>query len=422
MKNKKINIGIGFVTGRKNFRNVAKTYLNKWYESGTLDLKKYALHLFVAYDLKYTNTQAKDYQIIDEAILEMVDSVHYLGKSAIASEADALIERNIVTAKQAGLIFGEGYAMKRNAVLYFAMKHKMDQLIFLDDDEYPVANVKIGDKLVWEGQSVLETHVRYLEGVDMTNGHHCGYISTIPKMDFNDKFTEDDFRIFIEAISNDIINWESVKKKMDDGGITYAQLGRIENETMVEVEEVNGMKFISGANLGINLRNLDKLFPFYNPPGARGEDTFLSTCIGECRVMKVPCYTFHDGYSSYGGLLTGVLPNTLKMMRGSTASISKRFYKAAVGWTRYKPLLLYVTQKENYQEQIRVIRNQLELVIPKLCDFYGNEDFKVILSEFEHYCGHVEEHFKDFMNTKEAWLDVVLYLKETDLPKKTKIK
>ena len=75
------------------------------------------------------------------------------------------------------------------------------------------------------------------------------------------------------------------------------------------------MKFISGANLGLNLKNLDKLFPFYNPPGARGEDTFLSTCICECTIRKVPCYTFHDGFSTYQHLLLGVLPNNLKAMR-----------------------------------------------------------------------------------------------------------
>ena len=58
------------------------------------------------------------------------------------------------------------------------------------------------------------------------------------------------------------------------------------SRTTEVVEEKNKMKFISGANLGFNLKNLDKLFPFYNPPGARGEDTFLSTCICESNNNK----------------------------------------------------------------------------------------------------------------------------------------
>lgn len=43
-------------------------------------------------------------------------------------------------------------------------------------------------------------------------------------MKFNYKLSEDDFRIFIESISNDIVNWDSIRKKMNDGGVTYADL------------------------------------------------------------------------------------------------------------------------------------------------------------------------------------------------------
>jgi hypothetical protein len=65
------------------------------------------------------------------------------------------------------------------------------------------------------------------------------------------------------------------------------------------VEEENGAKFITGGNLGISLRDLDKVYPFYNPPGARGEDTFLSTCLSNSTVKLIPAYTFHDGFSIY---------------------------------------------------------------------------------------------------------------------------
>jgi len=37
---KKINVGVGFVTGRKNFKNVVKTYVDNWNESGHVDNKK----------------------------------------------------------------------------------------------------------------------------------------------------------------------------------------------------------------------------------------------------------------------------------------------------------------------------------------------------------------------------------------------
>lgn len=44
---KKINGGVGFVTGRKNFKDVVKTYIHNWNESGLVDNKKVALHLIV---------------------------------------------------------------------------------------------------------------------------------------------------------------------------------------------------------------------------------------------------------------------------------------------------------------------------------------------------------------------------------------
>ena len=411
IEKKKINVGVGFVTGRKNFKNVVKTYVDNWNESGLVDNKKYALHLFVAYDLKYKSTKLSDYKITDEEIMDMVDSAYYLGDSSIITEAQYLVEKKVISLKEAKLIFGEGYAMKRNAVLYFALKNKMDYLIFLDDDEYPIATIKINDSIVWKGQEVLSTHINNIKDVDMTHGHHCGYISPIPHLNFNDKLSEDDFRIFIESISNDIINWNSIKEKMNDGGVTYADLDIINSDITKDVKEINGMKFISGSNLGFNLKHIDKLFPFYNPPGARGEDTFLSTCISEYNIRKVPCYTFHDGFSNYEHLLLGVLPNQLKAMRADSSVINKRFLKACIGWIRYKPLLIYITQRNSYETEIMKMKEKLSNVIPKICDYFGNEEFKKILDELEFYDDHVEEHYKDFENTKLAWEKVMNFIK-----------
>lgn len=411
---KKIHVGIGFVTGRKNFKNVVKSYLNNWNESGGLDRKKYALHLFVAYDLKYSDTEVSDYKITEEDILNKVDTAHYLGNMLIANEARKLIEKKVISTMEAKLIFGEGYAMKRNAVLYFALKSKMDCLIFLDDDEYPLANIQVGGSLVWKGQEVLSTHIQNILYCDMTHGHHCGYISPIPQMDFNETFTEDDFRIFISAISNDIITWDSIRKKMEDGGVSFADLDIMENWEVKVVKERGGMKFISGANLGFNLKNPDKLFPFYNPPGARGEDTFLSTCIGECNIRKVPCYTFHDSYSAYQRLLLGVLPNQFKAMTTRSSAVYKRFLKASIGWIRYKPLLLYITQRDKYEAEISEIRKSLNLVVPKICAYFGNEDFMSLLKELDYYHSHVEQHYQDFEHTKCAWLKIIGYVKQNE--------
>lgn len=413
MKNedKKINVGIGFVTGRRSFKNVVTSYIEEWKNSEMINKEKYSLHLLVSYDLNFTNTELNDFQINDEEILNTIDSAYYLSQNLIMQETQELIEKNILTSKETRLIFGEGYAMKRNAVLYFAIKNRMDYLIFLDDDEYPIANLKTDNGVVWQGQSVIENHIKNLKCADITHGLHCGYVSPIPQFNFNNKLTEDDFKEFILAVSNDIINWESIKSKMDDGGITYADPHVIKKDACIEVLKANGMKFISGANLGINLKNLSKVYPFYNPPGARGEDTFLSTCISECNVMSIPCYTFHDGFSSYQSLTNGVLPRQLKSMNIKSSNIAKRFLKASVGWIRYKPLLVYITQREEYEQIMKDMEQKLLNIVPKFCRYFGNDVFRCIENEFYTYLSNVQNHYKDFEHTKLAWEKIMKYIK-----------
>jgi len=162
------------------------------------------------------------------------------------------------------------------------MKHGMDYLIFLDDDEYPLAVTKSRQTAIWSGQHILSCHLRAIVKADITYGHHCGYISPIPSITFNDLLDEETFRIFIEAISNDIVTWETTRKVMANGGVTYASTAVLTSEDAVEVEEVNHAKFISGSNLCINLTQPERVFPFYNPPNARGPQTFRKFLTERC--------------------------------------------------------------------------------------------------------------------------------------------
>ncbi|MDQ5984251.1 MAG: hypothetical protein RUMPE_01291 [Eubacteriales bacterium SKADARSKE-1] len=407
---KKINVGIGFATGRKRFPDVLKTYVNNWNDSD-FGNKNIAVHLFIAYDLSYKNTKESDFKTFDAETLSLVASAHYLSNSIIASEAQEMVHKKIISKKEAALIFSGGYAGKRNAILYYAIKNKMDYLIFIDDDEYPVAVVKTKNHLAWVGQEVFATHLKYLPNCDITHGHHCGYISPIPSFEFNENLSEDEFKIFIEAISNDIITWDSIKEKIDSGGVQYADKNILEDISSHTVEEIGGMKFISGANLGINLKSPEKIFAFYNPPKARGEDTFLSTCLGSANTQKVPCYTFHDGFEEYTNLLFGVLPTKLKPIEPNSAFIQKRFYNAAVGWSRYKPLLLYITKRENYEVEINNMQKSLAFVLPKISKYFGNDSFNKILDEVVYYSQHVKEHFNSFQKTKVAWTKIMRCMK-----------
>ena len=406
-KVKKINVGIGFATGRKSFQKILKTNVYNWEESGLTEKENISLNLFVAYDLKYSNTKSTDYTNVSKDVLNLIDSSHFIGSTALQEEIDYLINENIIDKEEAQLFFGRGYAGKRNAVLYFAMKNKMDYLIFLDDDEYPMAVTNTRSTDIWGGQHVLSTHLKYIKDADITNGHHCGYISPIPYIEFNDTMTEDDFRLFIEAISNDIINWDTIHSVMKNGGVTYADTKILVRDEVEEVQQVNHTKFISGSNLCINLTNPKRVSPFYNPPNARGEDTFLSTCLGERKVLRVPCYTFHDGFSIYRNLMNGVLPIKLKNIPANSEAIVNRFYSACIGWVRYKPLLIYITQQDHYEEKIEEMREQIAASLPSICNYFGRRDFMNISLELEKYNRNVKKHYQQYLKTQEIWEKIV---------------
>ena len=414
MTNRKMNIGIGFATGRKTFKNVVRTYVENWCESGLMREKNIRLNLLIAYDLAYKNTKPSDYRNLDPRISDMLDYPLFIDDSIMSRESAILVSMGIITKYEAELLFGDGYGRKRNAIMYFAAKNNMDGLLFIDDDEYPLAVSRTPEGLNWKGQHVLTSHLEHMESADITHGHHCGYVSPIPQVQFNRVLREEDFRLFIETIKNDIISWDCVREKMLDGGVTYCSDKLLGSRMPTEVTEINGAKFISGSNLFLNLNSAGMQYPFYNPPGARGEDTFLSTCLTDIKVLKVPCYTFHDGFSTYPHLLHGSLPMSLKPNFAGEQDVDDRFFRACVGWIRYKPLYLYITKRQEYQTEIDRMKANLALTLPKLRGFFGRDDLMSLRAELDAYSGQVARHYEMFEETKLAWRKVINYLKNRE--------
>lgn len=407
---KDIQVGIGFATGRKSFGKVLKTYVYNWMECGLTERENVHLNLFVAYDLKYKNTKPSDYTNSTKDLQHLIDKAYFICNKIIQDEVDFLIEEKVIEKREAEILFGSGYGAKRNAILYSAIKNKMDYLLFLDDDEYPIAVTKTHSFAVWGGQQVLLTHLLNIRNADITHGYHCGYISPIPCIKFNDLLAEDDFRLFIEAISNDIINWNTIRELVNNGGVTYADTSVLTSNDVKEVQEINHAKFISGANLCINLTVPDRTYPFYNPPGARGEDTFLSTCLSERRVLRVPCYAFHDGFSTYRHLTNGVLPTKLKYIEADSEMIISRFYQACIGWIRYKPLLIYITQNEKYSEKIEEMKSKLNDTLPKICAYFKTNDFYNVIKELDEYDKNVKKHYQQYIEVQQAWAKICKHL------------
>jgi len=131
-KGQNIKVGIGFATGRKTFQRVLRTNIYNWQESGLVEDMKISLNLFVAYDLNYNKTKTTDYTNIHPELVEQIDSSTFIASIAIKEEIDYLIRENVINFNEARMIFGRGYAAKRNAVLYNAIKHNMDRLFWTD--------------------------------------------------------------------------------------------------------------------------------------------------------------------------------------------------------------------------------------------------------------------------------------------------
>lgn len=388
------------------------SYISIWKETqkelpkGT-DVK---LSLFVSYDVNYQNTSSTDFTNLSQEIVDAFDQIVFMGAKNASRSISGLASQGAFSSDALKAVFGSGYAGKRNAVLFSAIEHHIDYLLFLDDDEYPMAVTNERDTCLWSGQRVFLSHLKEIANADFTNGYHCGYISPIPQITFNEQLCEEKFRMFIKAISNDIITWESIRDLMRTGGVTYASTETLSQEKAEDVPWKNKCRFISGANLCINLKEPSRTLPFYNPPGARGEDTFLSTMLQDRRVVKVPCYTFHDGFSYYQHILDGALPIHLKQITAESPKIITRFVNACIGWVRYKPLLVYITQPEEYAERMQFIRSALGESIPALVNYFQDDRFLDIPKEFEKYSKNVKRHHAQYVLTQSTWEKIVCFL------------
>lgn len=394
-----IELGIGFVTGRPNVCKLINNYYKNMIEQLERTGKKVNLTIFLLYDLNYQYTIRTDFYSIIPDVYKNI-KIKYITPENIEEEKKKLISRNNFTKEEVDLFLGNGHAKGRNTVMYYALKWKMDYLLFWDDDEYPVAVVKENDNLQWIPQDNILKHLEHIDDVDITIGYHCGYISPIPYVELEEEISEDDFKNYIEAISNELVSWESIKQKMiDNNGVTYSEKSIAEGKGIYELQQ----KWVAGSTLCLNLNHLDKIPAFYNPPLARGEDTFFSTLLKDAKILKIPVYHFHDGFLKYTSIIKGRYPKKLRRIKIEEENIESRFLKASKGWIKYKPLLMYIQDNENYKKNMKVAIEKLEKSVPKINELFGSSNFTDLVKDLKEYDRNVEKHYKEYLETNEIW-------------------
>ena len=162
--------------------------------------------------------------------------------------------------------------------------------------------------------------------------------------------------------------------------------------------------------LCLNLNHIDKIPAFYNPPDARGEDTFFSTMLDDSKVIKVPVYHFHDGFLKYTDIMDGKFPNKLEKIDNSRDNIVKRFFSASRGWIRYKPLLMYISDPEQYDENIKLVYEQLNDSIPGINKLFKKFDFTELIDNLKEYDKNVKVHYEQYQRTNAIWEILKNYL------------
>ncbi len=402
---KTVQFGLGFVAGRPNVCKI----INETYEQLLNQFKniddKVELTIFILFDLGYQYTTRVDFYGLMPNVYKNI-KIKYITPEDIEEMKKRLVGRGNLTKDEADLFFGHGHAKGRNTLMYYAFIRGMDYLLFWDDDEYPVACIKDNEtkEIIWKEQDNVLRHYEYIQKADVTIGYHCGYISPIPYVELNEEVDEQLFRDYIEAISNDIISWDSIRTKfVKDNGITYADPQLASGKEAYEIKKQNGGKWVAGSTLCLNLKHINKIPAFYNPEGARGEDTFFSTLLDEAKVIKVPVYHFHDGFLKYTSILRKKYPKNLRKIKIEDEQIAKRFVQASRGWIKYKPLFQYITDRENYKTKMAEIHKKLEVGIPEINKLFEGEDCNILMDDLNKYDKNVKKHYMEYLKTNEIW-------------------
>lgn len=402
---KPVEFGIGFLTGRTNICSI----INNCYKDMVGQLKEYPgevnLTIFILYDLEYQHTKREEFYTLKDDVYKKIH-IKYITPEDIEEEKKILRSRYNLTSNEVNLILGSGYAKARNSIMYFALKRKIDYLLFWDDDEYPYANVKgEGDNIIWKKQNNLLEHLNVIEYSDVTVGHRCGNMSPVPYIDFSgDSEKEEKFKEYIDAVSNEVVSWENIKKNMSqDDGIAFAETDITDGKDKIVLKHVGLKNWLYASGICINLTHIEKIPAFYNPPLARGEDTFFCTLLSEAKVVKVPTYHFHDSFLKYTGILKGKFPKEFEQVSLDDAAIGERFLKASIGWVKYKPLLMYIMQRNTYLKDIEIAKENLRNSIDEINKMFPNNDFLCLVGELEKYDENVQKHYKEYLKTNDVW-------------------
>lgn len=397
--NKILHFGIGFITGRPNICEI----INNTYKFllKQIQKKNIELTIFILFDMEFQNAKREEFYRLNPEVSKNID-IKYITPEDIQNEKEKLIEKSSIKEDEADLFFGYGYGKARNTLMYMAVKNKIDYFLFWDDDEYPVACFKDENgKIEWKMQNNILEHIENMKNADITLGLRCGYTSPIPYINLDTVEDISAVEAFINAVKNEFTSWEKVKQFwLSSEGITYADKEVINKRKKLKT---NKEVMLSGSPLCLNLQNVQKMPAFYNPEGARGEDIFFKLALKEVKVMEIPVYHFHDPFLRYTYILKKQYPDKMEVGKITDKAVTKRFITASKGWIKYRPLYLYIINKDTYDKEIEQTRKNLEKAIPEMDKIFHTHKFNNLIAELDKYDKNVEKDYEQFLNVNKTW-------------------
>lgn len=368
--------------------------------------KKVNFTFFILYDLNYLNTQEKEFYNINPEILKRI-KIKYLNPEYVVEKKIEIMKKYKLTEKEVNLVIGTGYAKARNCIVYEALEEKIDYLLFWDDDEYPLAALKDGKDIKWMKQNNVLQHIKYIDKTDITYGYRCGIINPLPYVKYNETITEDIFKQFIEALENEVISWDKLQYMLkNESGIGYAdETIATYNKEIEEIKKIGKENFVLASGICLNLTHISKIPAFYNPPEARGEDTFFSCGLGDkgAKVLRIPVYHFHDAFLKFTFLMEEKFPKRIKKITADDNGISLRLKRTTTGWIKYKPLLYYIFDKENYRDIIDETKIKLENSVKPMSTAFEDCDLTNLPVVLEEYDNKVIQHYQEYIETNRIW-------------------
>lgn len=64
---------------------------------------------------------------------------------------------------------------------------------------------------------------------------------------------------------------------------------------------------------------------------------------------------------------------------------------------------------DSYDERIQEMKSQLSATLPKICKYFGRDDFMKIATKLESYDRNVKKHYGEFLETQKAWEKIIEY-------------